>query len=143
MGAVDVGLGPQLMMCTSCRVLISGTASLVAFSWPGDRMPFTPGEEVDLDWTTEDTDNCRLEFLGHTYTVQNLGLTPRRKDRVTCILRLPRQPGKYPYKWTDGINVAEGDLRVIAQHGAGKRTTHTVPATAPAAPSTPRLGIVE
>lgn len=93
-------------------------------------MPVEPGEDVSIPpLTTQHPERARLEFLGQAYTLENQGLQLRRKNAVHCTLRVPRQPGKYPYKWTDGDQILTGHLRVV--HGASR------PRKAPVVPDLP------
>lgn len=74
-------------------------------------MPFESGETVRLHYSSETPDSVVLEFLGQRYTLAN-GLELKRKGRLIAEVRLPRDRGKYPYKWTDGEQIVTGHLRV-------------------------------
>lgn len=74
-------------------------------------MPFIAGETADLAFTG-DPDTTVFEFLGQRYTLANGGLDLKRKSCLHVLVRLPRERGKYPYKWSDGEQIVTGHLRV-------------------------------
>jgi hypothetical protein len=75
---------------------------------------FHPGEIVVMRFTGN-PDTAQLTFLGHSYTVENGGLEPRRKSALLARVRVPLDPGKYAYEFTDGEHEPDtGHLRVVA-----------------------------
>lgn len=99
-------------------------------------MPFAPGEQVNLRFTGN-PDNAVFRFLGQPYTVANGGLEPKRKSALHPTVRMPRQPGKYPYEFeSDGEVTATGHLRVTTGEAHRRRsTTPAVPTPTEQAPA--------
>lgn len=91
-------------------------------------MPFGPGEDVNLRFTG-DPHSGVFRFGGQDYTVANGGLQVKRKSALHVTVRLPRQPGKYPYEFeTNGVVTDVGHLRV--QGLRSPRPARTAPAPA-------------
>lgn len=71
-----------------------------------------------------DADTARFEFMGLIQTVANSGLRLQHDGSLRVVVRLPSQPGWYPYTFVTGKGKQQveeqGTLRVVDAQSTSK-----------------------